>query len=162
MRPVPTTPTVFFVEIEAHETAEAEVEALGADIRLVGTANRREQHCHGVLGNGIRRIRGHAHNTDPLPGGVIEIDVVISRAPQSDHPNAALRQTVDHRRVYRIVDKHAHAVISFGKHGGILGQLGFKKFEFNPRRLAKARKGRDVIFLRIKKSDLHCRSSTVF
>ena len=64
--------------------------------------------------------------------------------------------------VDRIVDKDTHTVKAVCQLGSVLVQLCFKKFKLNSFLLSEFFEGRNIIWLGVKKSDLHAKLRSVF
>ena len=92
----------FSVKVEARHTRKAEIKISCAYIRLVYSPDRRQKQRHSMLRNRIRRVRGHSENGYFSPR-VFKIDVIESRATQSDELNAKILKLIYYGGVYRIV-----------------------------------------------------------
>ena len=142
-------------QIKAGQSCQAEIEAFGADIGLMGVADDGEEHGHGMLGDSVGGVGGNTHHADVFLARVTQIHIVESRTTQSDQAYAEVGETVDHGCVDGIVDKYANAVKAACQLGGVLTQLRFKKLVGNVVCLAVAFKSRDVVGLGVKKCNFH-------
>ena len=113
------------VEIDAGQPDNAEIELARAPVRLVQSAVQREQQPHRVLGDGVRRIRGHAHDVQ-LAVRRLDVHIAVARAAHGDELHAVLVQPLHGERVDAVVDERADGVKAVRKLCGVVVQLFLK------------------------------------
>ena len=69
--------------------------------------HEREQQADGELGDGMRRICGHARHRDAEPFCLLQVDVVEAGAAQQHHPRSTGVQRPQHGGGYVVVDEDA-------------------------------------------------------
>jgi hypothetical protein len=64
------------VQVEPQQAGEREVALTYARVGAVDPAVERQHEAGGVLGDGVRRVRRHAHHAHVEVGGGLQVDVV--------------------------------------------------------------------------------------
>ncbi len=71
-------------DVHPEQAVEQEVALAHAVVRLVVLAHDGHDHADGELGDGLRRVGGHACNDEPVTCCGDEVDVIVPSAAQSD------------------------------------------------------------------------------
>jgi hypothetical protein len=116
--PVPTTPTVLPCRSKPSSPfSEKSPSRVRATARQ--PAVEREDQRDRVLGDRVRRIRGHAHDRDAEPLGSREVDVVEAGRAQRDQARAAVGEPLQHRRIDGVVDERTDDVVTVREDRGL-------------------------------------------
>ena len=97
-------------KVESDQAVQREVAVSYSVVGLIDAAIEGEDQRNRVFGDGVRRIGRHANDGHPQPLGGLEVDVVVSRAPQCDVANAKRGQNLEHLGIDHVVDENAHRI----------------------------------------------------
>lgn len=103
----------FAVKIKPDQTGERKIQLPNAVKRAMDFAVQRQEQCHGVFSDGVRRICRHAHDRDAHRSCCDEVHIVITGASQSDQLYAKGSQSFEAQPISLIIDKDADALRSF-------------------------------------------------
>lgn len=119
----------FAAEIKAHEAIEGEVGATDAVVGAMNAPIEREHEADGVFSDAVRRISGHAGDTDTVVGGGLEIDIVVTGGANGDIADAQLAELAENLGIDPVVNEDADGILALGKADRVGGKPWFEEGE---------------------------------
>ena len=114
------------LHVEAEQSVEREVALADAGVGAMDAAVQCHDKGNGMLGDGVRRIVGHAGHGDAELPRRGEIDIVEARAAQGHQADALAGERVQHLGRQRIVHEGANGSGALGQCSGLVNQARFE------------------------------------
>ena len=137
------------VQVKSCQSLKAEIELPGTVVGFVGAPVNGQQQCHGVLGNGVRRVSGNSEYPEfPLTG--FDIYIVETGAAQDNGFYTQLVKLFNNGGIDGIIYKYAHRIKASSQGDSIFIEIRLKIFNFHTGRNTVTVKAGNIISFGIK------------